>query len=79
MFGCVLSRVVERCGALTDLAMEAKCDVLLKWWSVMDAHKTRAMRVRSTGGVVLCGDNVCTQWVCAESGAYSAADEHGSV
>ena len=52
MFGCVLSRVVERCGALTDLAMAAKCGVVLKWWSVLDAHKTRAMRVRSTGGVL---------------------------
>ena len=25
MFGCVLSKVVERCGTLADWAMEAKC------------------------------------------------------
>ena len=54
MFGCVLSKVVEQCGTLADWAMEAMCGVVLKWWSVLDAHKTRVARDGSTG-VVLYG------------------------
>ena len=42
------------------------CDVVLKWWSVLDAHKTRAARDGSNSGVALCDvcDNDCTQWEC---------------
>ena len=77
MFGFVLSRVVERCGALADWAMEAMCGVVLKWWSVLDAHKTRAVRDGSTGSV-LCV--VVTMFAHrGVRGAYRAAEEHGGV
>ena len=56
--GCV----VERCGTLVDWTMAAKCGVL-KWWCVLDAHKTRAARDEGAQAAcsVLCGGDDFTQ------------------
>ena len=48
----VCGKVVERCGStLVDWTMEAECGVVLRWWSVLDAHKERAAKDGSTGSV----------------------------
>ena len=70
---------MERCGALADWAMEAKCGVVLKWWSVLDAHKTRAVGVRSSTGVALCEVMAMFAHTMGVGGAYRAAEEHGGV
>ena len=45
MVSCLSGRAVERCGsALVDWTMAVEREVLLRWWSVLDAHKERAVR-----------------------------------